>query len=143
PPAERSHADGPDEAECARHGEAPGRHPAHARPAEDARGRGQRREGHERRRHLRSPARRSRRAATTRRLTTPSSRPRGLLINVWIAGELVSTLLDRNLVHEGVHSDFYGTLNVIGVWGRLTPSELADRTGTPLTTVSDRLRRMV
>jgi DNA-binding MarR family transcriptional regulator len=70
-------------------------------------------------------------------------RPRGLLINVWIAGELVSTLLDRNLVAEGVQSDFYGTLSVIGVWGPLTPSDLAERTGTPLTTVSDRLRRMV
>jgi DNA-binding MarR family transcriptional regulator len=62
---------------------------------------------------------------------------------VWIAGELVSVLLDRNLVDEGVHTDFYGTLSVIGVWGPLTPSELAERTGTPLTTVSDRLRRMV
>lgn len=75
--------------------------------------------------------------------TGPPDRPRGLLINVWIAGELVSVLLDRNLVEEGVHTDFYGTLSVIGVWGPLTPSELAERTGTPLTTVSDRLRRMV
>ena len=76
-------------------------------------------------------------------MSTPPSRPRGLLINVWIAGELVSALLARNLVEEGVHSDFYGTLSVIGVWGPLTPSDLAERTGTPLTTVSDRLRRMV
>ena len=76
-------------------------------------------------------------------MSTPPSRPRGLLINVWIAGELVSALLARNLVEEGVHSDFYGTLSVIGVWGPLTPSEVAERTGTPLTTVSDRLRRMV
>jgi DNA-binding MarR family transcriptional regulator len=76
-------------------------------------------------------------------VSEPPSRPRGLLINVWIAGELVSVLLDRNLVEEGVQSDFYGTLSVIGVWGPLTPSDLAERTGTPLTTVSDRLRRMV
>jgi DNA-binding MarR family transcriptional regulator len=76
-------------------------------------------------------------------VTAPPPRPRGLLINVWIAGELVSALLDRNLVEEGAQSDFYGTLSVIGVWGPLTPSELAERTGTPLTTVSDRLRRMV
>jgi DNA-binding Lrp family transcriptional regulator len=76
-------------------------------------------------------------------VTEPPPRPRGLLINVWIAGELVSVLLDRNLVEEGVQSDFHGTLSVIGVWGPLTPSDLAERTGTPLTTVSDRLRRMV
>ena len=76
-------------------------------------------------------------------MSTPPSRPRGLLINVWIAGELVSALLNRNLAEEGVQTDFYGTLSVIGVWGPLTPSEVAEKTGTPLTTVSDRLRRMV
>ena len=76
-------------------------------------------------------------------MTTPPSRPRGLLINIWIAGELSAALLERNLSEDGVHTDFYGTLSVIGVCGALTPSELAERTGTPLTTVSDRLRRMV
>ena len=43
----------------------------------------------------------------------------------------------------GSTPSFYGTLSVIGVWGPLTPSEVAEQTGTPLTTVSDRLRRMV
>jgi DNA-binding MarR family transcriptional regulator len=70
-------------------------------------------------------------------------RPRPLLLNVWIAGELVASLLDRNLALEDVHTDFYGTLSVIGVFGPLTPSELAERTGVPLTTVSDRIRRIV
>jgi len=73
----------------------------------------------------------------------PPDRPRGLLINTWIASELVAALLDRNLADDGVQLDFFGTLSVIGVWGPLTPSEVAERTGTPLTTVSDRLRRMV
>jgi len=71
------------------------------------------------------------------------SRPRPLLLNIWIAGELVATLLDRNLALEDVHTGFYGTMSVIGVFGPLTPSEIAERTGTPLTTVSDRIRRMV
>ena len=75
--------------------------------------------------------------------TQPPDRPRGLLINTWIASELVSALLERNLAEDGVDTPFYGTLSVIGVWGPLTPSEVADMTGTPLTTVSDRLRRMV
>ena len=74
---------------------------------------------------------------------TPPERPRGLLINTWIASELVSALLERNLAADGVDTGFYGTLSVIGVWGPLTPSKVADLTGTPLTTVSDRLRRMV
>ena len=71
------------------------------------------------------------------------SRPRPLLLNIWIAGELVASLLDRNLALEDVHTGFYGTMSVIGVFGPLTPSEIAERTGTPLTTVSDRIRRMV
>ena len=70
-------------------------------------------------------------------------RPRGLLIDTWIASELVGALLERNLTADGVHTGFYGTLSVIGIWGPLTPSRVADLTGTPLTTVSDRLRRMV
>jgi DNA-binding MarR family transcriptional regulator len=70
-------------------------------------------------------------------------RPRPLLLNIWIAGELVAALLDRNLAREDVHTSFYGTMSVIGAFGPLTPSEIAERTGTPLTTVSDRIRRMV
>jgi DNA-binding MarR family transcriptional regulator len=76
-------------------------------------------------------------------VTQPPERPRGLLINTWIASELVGALLERNLAEDGVQTAFYGTLSVIGVWGPLTPSEVADLTGAPLTTVSDRLRRMV
>jgi MarR family transcriptional regulator, negative regulator of the multidrug operon emrRAB len=75
--------------------------------------------------------------------TSPPDRPRGLLINTWIASELVAALLERNLAEDGVDTPFYGTLSVLGVWGPLTPSAVAELTGTPLTTVSDRLRRMV
>ena len=76
-------------------------------------------------------------------MSPPPDRPRGILINTWIASELVSALLERRLADEGVLTGFYGTLSVIGVWGPLTPSKVAELTGTPLTTVSDRLRRMV
>jgi DNA-binding MarR family transcriptional regulator len=76
-------------------------------------------------------------------VSTPPERPRGFLINTWIASELVASLLEGRLAEEGVHSGFYGTLSVIGVWGPLTPSKVAELTGAPLTTVSDRLRRMV
>ncbi len=76
-------------------------------------------------------------------MSTPPERPRGFLINTWIASELVASLLEGRLAEEGVHSGFYGTLSVIGAWGPLTPSKVAELTGAPLTTVSDRLRRMV
>lgn len=76
-------------------------------------------------------------------MTTLPERPRGFLINTWIASELVDAVLARYLEEDGVQSRFYGTLSVIGAFGPLTPSEVADMTGTPLTTTSDRLRRMV
>jgi DNA-binding MarR family transcriptional regulator len=76
-------------------------------------------------------------------VSKPPDRPRGLLINTWIANELLAALLERNLTEDGARINFFATLSVIGVWGPLTPSEVAERTGTPLTTVSDRLRRMV
>ena len=69
--------------------------------------------------------------------------PRPLLLNIWIASELMAARLEQNLVADGVDSDFYGTMSVIGAFGPLTPSEIAERTGAPLTTVSDRVRRMV
>ena len=66
------------------------------------------------------------------------------LIDTWIASELVGAAARRATSQRTACTvDFYGTLSVIGVWGPLTPSEVADMTGTPLTTVSDRLRRMV
>jgi len=71
------------------------------------------------------------------------SSPRGLLLHVWIASELSGALLETNLRLEGVDTDFYGTLSLIGAFGPLTPSDLAERAGAPATTVSDRVRRMV
>ena len=109
----------------------PGQHPAHARPAEDARGRRQRRHRHERGRGVRAPARPAGRAAPPRGVSaTPPDRPRGVLINTWIASELVDAVLDRNLAERrACTADFYGTLSVIGVWGPLTPSEVAELNG--------------
>jgi len=74
---------------------------------------------------------------------TAPSRPRPLLLNLWIAGQLVGELVDRNLGLEGIRPDYYAMLSVVGAFGPLTPSELAERTGVALTTVSDRIRRMV
>ena len=76
-----------------------------------------------------------------------SSRRTGLAVSSSTRGSRASSsraLLDaRTSQRTGVDSGFYGTLSVIGVWGPLTPSKVAELTGAPLTTVSDRLRRMV
>jgi DNA-binding MarR family transcriptional regulator len=70
-------------------------------------------------------------------------RPRPLLLDIWVAGELLAAALDRRLEEDGVDPYAWGTLSVIGALGPLTPSELAARTGRPLTTVSDLVRKLV
>ena len=70
-------------------------------------------------------------------------RPRPLLLDIWVAGELLAAVLDQRLEEDGVDPYAWGTLSVIGALGPLTPSELAARTGRPLTTVSDLVRKLV
>jgi DNA-binding MarR family transcriptional regulator len=73
-----------------------------------------------------------------------SARPPGaLLLDIWVAGELLTALLDRNLAAAGVEPYGWGTLSVIGAHAPITPSELAARTGRPLTTVSDVVRKLI
>jgi DNA-binding MarR family transcriptional regulator len=66
-----------------------------------------------------------------------------LLLDIWVAGELLANVLDRRLENDGVDPYAWGTLSVIGALGPLTPSELAARTGRPITTVSDLVRKLV
>lgn len=70
-------------------------------------------------------------------------RPRPLLLDIWVAGELLDTVLSRNLAEHDVDGYGYGTLSIIGAFGPLTPSELATRSGRPLTTMSDVVRKLV
>ena len=70
-------------------------------------------------------------------------RPRPLLVDIWAASQLVATLLDRKLEQLGLDPYGWGTLSVVGAFGPLTPSEVAWRTGRPLTTTSDLIRRLV
>jgi DNA-binding MarR family transcriptional regulator len=66
-----------------------------------------------------------------------------LLLDVWVAGELVAALLDHNLEAVGVDPYAWGTLSVIGAHGPITPSELAEQTGRPPTTVSHVVGRLI
>jgi len=70
-------------------------------------------------------------------------RPRPLLVDIWAAGQLVGALLDRKLEEAGLDPNGWGTLSVIGAFGPVTPSDVAYRTGRPLTTTSDLIRRLV
>ena len=75
--------------------------------------------------------------------TRHPSRPRPLLVDIWAASQLVATLLDRKLTAAGLDPYGWGTLSVIGAFGPMTPSDVAWRTGRPLTTTSDLIRRLV
>jgi DNA-binding MarR family transcriptional regulator len=69
-------------------------------------------------------------------------RPRPLLVDIWAASQLVATLLERKLMEAGLDPYGWGTLSVIGAFGPMTPSDVAWRTGRPLTTTSDLIRRL-
>ena len=65
------------------------------------------------------------------------------MLHIWVASEVATALLEASLRADGVDSSFYGTLSLIGAFGPMTPSELAERSGSPPTTVTDRVRRLV
>lgn len=70
-------------------------------------------------------------------------RPRPLLLDIWAASQLVAEVLDRKLMDAGLDPYGWATLSVIGAFGPVTPSDVAWRTGRPLTTTSDLIRRLV
>ncbi len=52
------------------------------------------------------------------------------------------TLVDRELAADGVESNGYAVLSLMGVRGASRLTELADELGMPLTTASDVVRRL-
>ena len=51
-------------------------------------------------------------------------------------------LVERELAADGVDAAGYGALSLIGARGELRLTELADELGSPLTTMSDLVRRL-
>ncbi|MGN6799531.1 MAG: MarR family winged helix-turn-helix transcriptional regulator [Gaiellaceae bacterium] len=51
-------------------------------------------------------------------------------------------LVERELAADGVDANDYGALSLIGVRAQVRLTELADQLGTPLTTMSDVVRRL-
>jgi DNA-binding MarR family transcriptional regulator len=51
-------------------------------------------------------------------------------------------LVDRELAADGVESDSYASLSLIGARGAVRLTELAEELGLPLTTMSDVARRL-
>jgi DNA-binding MarR family transcriptional regulator len=54
----------------------------------------------------------------------------------------MTQLVERELASDGVAIDGYAVLSLIGVRGRVRPTEVAAELGMPLTTASDIVRRL-
>ncbi len=68
-------------------------------------------------------------------------REANVLFPLFVCGGLSSTLLAREIKDSGLTPWEFGVLSGIGVWGPLTPTELARRVGLPPTTLSEHIAR--
>lgn len=64
-----------------------------------------------------------------------------VLFPLFVCGGLSNALLQREIRESGLTPSEFGVLSAIGVWGPLTPSELAARAGLPPTTLSEYVNR--
>ncbi len=76
-----------------------------------------------------------------RRSAAPPQRV-SLLLEIYAVSGRAAALLQREFVRDGLKIDDYATLSAIGAFGPITVTELAAMLGTPLTTMSDALRRL-
>jgi len=68
-------------------------------------------------------------------------REANVLFPLFVCGGLSSTLLSREIKESGLTPWEFGVLSAIGVWGPLTPTDLARRVGLPPTTLSEHIAR--
>jgi DNA-binding MarR family transcriptional regulator len=68
-------------------------------------------------------------------------RETNVLFPLFVCGQLAGTLLAREIKGSGLTTSEFGVLSAIGVWGPLSPTELAQRVGMPPTTLSDYVAR--
>jgi len=64
-----------------------------------------------------------------------------VLFPLFVCGGLSNALLQREISGSGLTPSEFGVLSAIGVWGPLTPSDLAGRVGLPPTTLSEYVNR--
>jgi DNA-binding MarR family transcriptional regulator len=74
-------------------------------------------------------------------LARASSR-QNILFQTYVTGQLVTTLLERHFEASGISSNYFGLLSALGIWGPITPTELAARIGMRPTTLSSALARV-
>jgi DNA-binding MarR family transcriptional regulator len=80
--------------------------------------------------------------ASKRRRAAQAQGRLSLLLQLVAAHQRMAQLVDRELAADGVDSNGYATLSLIGVRGQVRLTELAAELGMPLTTTSDVVRRL-
>ena len=75
-------------------------------------------------------------------MTQPARREASLLLQIFVAGQLTGDLLARELDGLGSTPARFAVESVIGVFGPITPSELARKLGMAPTTLSTWLKRL-
>jgi DNA-binding MarR family transcriptional regulator len=65
-----------------------------------------------------------------------------VLFQSFVNGQLMRTLMERTFGAHGASVEDYGLLSAIGLWGPITPTELASRVGMRPTTLSSALARL-
>ena len=68
--------------------------------------------------------------------------PRNVLIQLFILGGLAAQLMAREFARDGIDRNDYAVLTVIGAYGPITPTEVANTLGVPPTTLSASIRRL-
>ncbi len=79
--------------------------------------------------------------SAARRSPAPPQRV-SLLLEIYAVSGRAGALLQREFRRDGLETDDYATLSAIGAFGPITLTELASMLGSPLTTMSDALRRL-
>jgi DNA-binding MarR family transcriptional regulator len=65
-----------------------------------------------------------------------------VLFQSYLNGQLMQSLVQRTFGAHGADAEDFGLYSALGVWGPITPTELASRIGMPPTTLSSALRRL-
>src|SRR5215472_9863952 len=84
----------------------------------------------------------SRSSRSTSNSAAPPERRLSTLLLLVAAHQRMAQLVERELAADGVESDSYASLSLIGVRGAVRLTELAEELGQPLTTMSDVARRL-
>ena len=68
--------------------------------------------------------------------------PANVLFQSYLNSQLLRTLMERTFETHGASVEDFGLYSALGVWGPITPTELAARIGLRPTTLSSALRRL-